>query len=238
MRKRLVLFLLMITPLLMGAFPTTGILDSFTRGNEEPVAGWTDINNGIKLDTFVITGDTGSNDTAGWNATTYGPNSEAYATVLGAQGNKCAVMARLTTLVSGTYDGYFAYQASDDNTQLYRLDNGGFTEIGTEYSFVMASGDKIGIECIGTAIKAYIKDGAAAWGAVVSTTDGAHGNAGYVGAWIDDNNIGQRALDDFGGGTIGVAPTGGQVIFINTVMLLIAIKRMRNNGKAKRNISN
>lgn len=235
-KRLLILLLAILTPLFMGAFPTTGILDNFNRGNEAPVTGWTDIANGIQIVGNVIIGTTdAANNMAGWDATTFGPNSEAYATASGTSANILGVAARLTTLVAGTMDGYLAWQAGANNVQLYRIDDGANTQIGGDTAFVMASGDKLGIECLqlpgNDSIKAWVKDGAAAWAAKVSTTDGAHGSAGYLAAAVFDDDPAARALDDFGGGTIAE----GQLIYIQMsaiplILIITLALSMRKNG--------
>lgn len=188
------------------AFPTTGIIDDFNRGNEgPPLSGdWTDGNDGHKVVSNEAQPETNSTACLSfYNASTYGADCECYVTLADAFQYQMACFLRATTLVEASWDGYEVY--ADDNGSeltLERVDNNSETEIGTPYDIGFDDGDKIGIEAIGSTIKAYMNDGGAGWVERVSTTDGAHGNAGYLGLWSWTHDTSQNEYDDFGGGTI------------------------------------
>ncbi len=193
------------------AFPTTGILDNFDRANEgpPPSADWTDIQNGLKVVDNEVIGDAAATN-YNWSGyeTQYGPNCEAYFTLTdivttGGEG----VFARLTTLVLATVDGYAAWYDSASGLKLYRVDDGGFTQLGDTVAFAGANGDKIGIEIIGTTIKCYVDDGGAGWVEMDSEVEGTYTSAGYLGIRIYGSG---DEGDDFGGGTIAAPPPEGQ----------------------------
>jgi hypothetical protein len=95
-------------------------------------------------------------------------------------------------------DGYFLFvetSINPDGWNLFRIDNSAFTQLGATVSGpTLASGDKIGLEAIGSAIAGY-RFTAGAWGsAVLSRTDATYGAAGNVGffgpadtTWRADN---------------------------------------------------
>lgn len=205
------------------AFPTTGLLDNFNRANEgpPPSTDWTTIiaGKGHKVLSNECVPETDSAGavrfSSGWDTSTYGPDCEAYLTVIDPATWGEGPMARLTTLAEATVDGYRYWRSSSNNTSLYRIDNGVGTKLGADGpAFTIASGDKLGIECIGSTIKGYVKDGAAAWAEQLSRTDSTYGDAGYIGLsqYPSSEYVG---LDDFSGGTIAAAvpfpPVPGRV---------------------------
>lgn len=187
------------------AFPTTGLLDQFTRGDEgpPPSASWTTMDQGHKVvsnqcDTNAVGEDT---FVSGYNASTYGPDSECYFTAVVVNDFGEGVFARLTTLVLATTDGYLYWRSSTNVTRLYRTDNGGFTQLGADGpAFTIANGDKLGIECIDDSIKGYIDDGGAGWAEEIARTEGTYGDAGYLGIRSNPGAGDTGTIDDFGGG--------------------------------------
>ena len=203
------------------AFPTTGILDNFNRGDEgpPPSSNWTDILNGLKVVGNEVKGNsTNQYNWSCWNVGTFGPDCEAYITMSDNMTNGGrGTCLRCTTLDSGTIDGYLSgwYAANDEELRIYRIDNGGFTQLGASVSWISDVGDKIGGEAIGGTIKCYVDDGGAGWAEKLSRDDATYGDAGYVGYRIFKH---LEASDDFGGGTIGgeagVTRMIPQIIFI------------------------
>jgi hypothetical protein len=203
------------------AFPTTGVLDSFNRADEgPPMTGWTTGykggTNGLKVVSNQCQGNvlTAMND-GWWNAQQYGPDCEAYFTVITKPlaGDQLEIYGRLQTPGSAAVDGYLARILANAGIgarcQLYRVDNGVATSIATEVSGLpdIASGDLYGLEIIGSTINLYRNIGGAGWNLKMTATDATYTGAGYLGAGIWNSNT--ATIDDFGGGT---AVTAVQVI--------------------------
>ena len=189
------------------AFPTTGILDDFNRGDEDlsDSANWTDLEGDLR----VVSNQCGRVDGLGkwsnWVGANFGPDCEGFLT-LAVMDTSINLYARLTTDVAGTTDGY-RITTFDGDVSTHRVDNGSGTQLST-VAQVLASSDKVGIECIGNTIKAFFKDGGAAWGEIDSASDANHTAAGRVAC----RTFGAvDRIDDFGGGTIvadGANPKG------------------------------
>lgn len=189
------------------AFGDTGVLDAFGR-TENPLS------DGGKWSSPIWSGDSPCQAngsacvrTANFSESyrsdqTYGADCEAFFTVttIGDTTPYCYVFARLKDEDSG-FDGYhIAFKASDaDEVKLFRDDNESGTQLGAAITQTHANGDKIGIECIGSTIKAFFDDGGAGWGEIGSRTDSTYGAAGHVGVAFGRDNW---VIDDFGGGTV------------------------------------
>lgn len=193
------------------SFGDTGILDAFS-GTGALGGNWTTLNGSWTQGSGVaIPG--GTNSVAGWNASTFGVDEEAYLTVSTKPGTGGQVMAfvRMTTLVLATVDAYGVYltnNAGTDTIAIQRVDNAVPTSL-TSTSREVAAGDKIGIRVIGNTITAWHYSGGA-WAEVLSTTDSTYGSAGYIGMASTDTTT---RIDDFGGGIIH--NTGGTALTIN-----------------------
>jgi len=193
------------------AFPTTGILDDFNRGNEgpPPSASWSTLDNGLEVDTNQLKGVTNGTNTSYWNVETFGADCECYYTIANAA-DEHGVLIRLKDVVGeDTLDGYLIWQADVDEITIARLDNNVPTALGAAISQAVVSGDKLGVECVGDQISAYFDDGGAGWGSIGVRTEATYGAVGYIGAYLED--VDGRS-DDFGGGTVVVA--GARRIFI------------------------
>ena len=184
------------------SFPSTPILDDFSRTNTSDIAGslsW--IAGPFGLDSLGI-----NNNHCGiigggyknniWNISYI--DTEIYVTILdNAHGdNEMAIGARFNSDVGG----YFLYWKNNGGNQtigIWRYDNSVPTQIGTNISVNLASGNKIGLSVIGTTLKAYIYQNGI-WSNVATETDTTH-SSGFL--WLYgrlDNTI--LAYDDFGGG--------------------------------------
>lgn len=181
------------------AFPETGILDDFNRGDEgPPMTDWTDQQSGLEVFSNQTRSDSGGSRSF-YTANTYGPNSECYATADITSGS-WGVWVRVKE-IGANYDGYEGYaQEATNEVELYRIDDAGFTELGSGVAFTWANGDSLGMDIIGDALKVYVNDGGAGWVEKRSETDATYGAAGYTGLFLSDTTI---RVDDFGGGTIG-----------------------------------
>ena len=208
---RPIVLCLLISSSVLGAFPETSVLDDFNRDNEgpPPSASWTNVDNGLKVVSNAVEGDTGAGNWSNYNVSTYGSDCECYIT-LGVDMQAVNVYARLSA-VDSEDDGY-RVTSYDDEVLIYRLDDGVATQLGTEVSQAYASGDQLGIECKGSNISSYYNDGGSGWGVLDTQVDATYDAAGYIGMRIYNDN---KPCDNFGGGTVEEAPSGGgQVIVI------------------------
>ena len=186
------------------AFPTTGIIDNFNRSDEGPPlsSNWTAVSNGHKVVSNTCEATISGDCRSLWNASTFGPDCEAYITIVEETAWCQSVYLRMTTLVNGTMDGYNCYaDTGNDYIEIFRVENGGFTQLGASVAHTWADGDKIGGECIGDTIKGYIDSGSG-WGEEISRTDSSYPDAGYIGLRTQPVPAAYMTLDDFGGGTI------------------------------------
>jgi hypothetical protein len=182
------------------SFPTTGVLDDFNRSDEgpPPSASWTDIDSGLQVISNQCGGASGTN-LSYWDVETFGPDCEAYWTIINYSAEQ-GPLARLQDVGSmGTLDGYCVYVNGLDTIAVVRFDNGVPTQLGADISQTIEAGDKIGVECIGSDIKAWYDDGGAGWGEIGSRSDATYGAVGYIAGYIKDAS---QRCDDFGGGTV------------------------------------
>lgn len=199
------------------AFPTTGVLDDFTRADAATLgANWTANPTGSagrhRVASNQAKRETGTANTADYySVNTYGPDCECYVTmdVLAPDdwGGTISggIFVRLVNPGAGTADGYrHSFRGSDSHT-LFRYDNGTATALGADFSVSGADGDSFGLEAVGSTIKAYHKPSAGSWTEVASRTDGTYSAAGFLALAMFDGSDNLR-FDDFGGGTI---PAGG-----------------------------
>src|SRR5262249_46538618 len=114
-----------------------------------------------------------------------------------------SVYARVINPGTASVSGYRVVADSLGSvTQIFRVDNGADTQLGSNITTSWGAGDAVGIEIIGTTIKSYRKPSGGSWGLVDTQTDSTYTGSG---------NIGLRTLnatvrgDDFGGGTVFVA---------------------------------
>jgi hypothetical protein len=181
-------------------FPVTGLVDDFNRADTgpPPSANWTtggfpSAANGLSVvsnQCVLATAPAGGY----WNAAVYGPESEAYCTVVSLTGSaQVGLYVRLNNQPSNT-TGYFAEFASGaGTTRISRLDNG----VATALVFAvlgLANGDVVGIEAKGQNLTAY-KNGTS----ILSTTDSTYLTSGNIGLRVAQTTT---IIDDFSGGTI------------------------------------
>ena len=96
--------------------------------------------------------------------------------------------ARITGTTVLNWSGYRAvYNATTGQLQLFRLDNGSVTQLGSDVAQTFAANMVLRIECMGTEIRVLLNG---VWKIV--QTDATH-NSGFVGLFTDDEPI----IDDF-----------------------------------------
>jgi hypothetical protein len=192
------------------AFGDTGIIDNFNRTNEGPPlssswsehadysAGWKVVSNRAEVESGGV-----------WcgnyyNVSTYGPDCEVYAT-LAVTGSNIAqgVCLRLQSPGSVNHDGYyFESDRWSGVCKYFRIDDSSNTQLGSNVSVSLSSGDKIGGDVNGSTLILYTDTGGG-WTARGSRTDSTYSSAGYVALQCYDGNGGVIAtFDDFGGGNL------------------------------------
>ncbi len=194
------------------AFPTLGLLDSFTRSDENPVSGgpgwagpiWTGEPQ-LKLvsnQVLPVSGGFGNS----YLTTPLGPDLECYFTLTSAlaAGERVIIYFRSTV---GSPNGYRIQFRNNAGDHVVIIDKD-TVQIGAtiDPADTFSSGDKFGVEVIGNTFTAYYKDGAGAWTNLGSRTDSTYTIAGYVGIAITGAAV---TIDDVGGGTLGGGGGGG-----------------------------
>ncbi len=195
------------------AFPTTGILDNFNRANEgpPPSTNWTNILNGLKVVSNQCKGNVGSADNISrWNATQFGPDAEAYATVIetadGTGAREIDIYVRADADRNPSY--FLSIDPYNETLSLWRKNAAGSAfQIGISRSRNIVNGETYGLEIVGTTLSVYVKPSGGSWTFLFSETDTNITAAGYVGLNVYGTNM---IVDDFGGGTV-VASRRGQV---------------------------
>lgn len=197
------------------AFPTTGVLDSFTRADEgpPPSANWTNnptntANGGLKVVSNTCAGETAGDNQFNegyWNSA-FSADQEAYFTIttIPAVNRSAALLLRIASPATASADCYYAQlvkAAGTDTVQIWRIDNAAFTQLGATISQEIGA-EGFGFEAIGSTLTVYYNPGS--WTSFASRTDATY-SGGYIGVMIED--IGAR-VDNFGGGTVVVSAAG------------------------------
>lgn len=200
----------------IGETPTgpsgTPVLDAFNRASGSLGAGWTSniLNDGAAAGQITtgaiesVTAGTGGYDSGWWNATTFGPNAEAFVTVVAEPSNDIALYLRVVSPGSSGVDGYqVVFWAGADTLDIYRIDNTVQTLLGaSQTGLALSAGDMVGAKIVGDTITCYRRS-TGSWSTFGSTrSDSTYTAAGYVGFYIYEGGTRSGLFDDFGGGTI------------------------------------
>lgn len=202
------------------AFPTTSILDNFNRADGAIGGSWTApmwTGDGTpQISTNQLTGaaNVGNYYDAYWNASSFGPDTEAYVTIAtrGNAGNadELYIDVRGTPGTVTSYQLDIAMGSPNDTWQVIKTVSGAGSTLGATYtSQNISAGDSVGIEVTGSStvtINIYYKPSGGSWTLLFSRTDSTSPitAAGRISIGVK-NNI--YRLDDYGGGTI-VAASG------------------------------
>lgn len=203
------------------AFPTTPVLDAFTRANvgPPPSASWTNDPRGSGAPGLAVVSNQAKALTAGpgveqgsyWNAATFRNDCEAYFTAVTAN-PEFELWCRGSGLGGALPQAYLIYyHPSTSELLIQKYGPGGaayYVTLGAAISGVtIAAGDSIGISVVGTTISAWQKVGAGAWALLGSRTDTSFASGGQVGVLLFDNTA---IIDSFGGGSanVPISPTG------------------------------
>ena len=201
-------------------FPTTGVIDSFTRADESPLSDGGNWSQGpeefdgastLKLVSNQVAqtqtpDDVNTKGSAYRNNANYGPDAEAYVDVATVPEFFMSLYVRIVTPGVGTTDGYFIFidtTSGTNNWTLARKDNNTSVAIGSNGSQAVAAGSKVGLRVLGTTLSAWYQPSGGSWTQVVSTTDTTYSAAGRI-AMKMRGDLGR--FDNFGGGTVVPTP--------------------------------
>lgn len=189
------------------AFPTTSVLDDFNRPDGPLGVNWT---NGIRAgapDTVVINTNKANTDTglgtAWWNAASFGPSSEVFATESVAD-DGFALYTNLQSPGTGAADGYCFRSILGTNTgRIQRMDDDSLTTLGATFAYdTIAAGDSFGGENLSGSLSFYQQHSAGAWTAYANRTDTTYAG-GFIGLEVGEPVSG-GFWDNFGGGSVVV----------------------------------
>lgn len=193
-----------------GDFAT--LLSAFTGTDENPLSedgNWA-LTNSSEIACRRLTNQVKSSGTgtgcSHWTPASFGPDCEAYFTIATkpASSQAVAVVARVQGEGgAGTWDGYrllwtAVSGGANDTWSLNRMTNGVSAATIASGTQEFASGEKMGICCIGGTIQAWRFAGGA-WALLGSGTDTTYPNAGKAGMRLQNTTV---IVDDFFAGTI------------------------------------
>ncbi len=184
------------------------MLDNFNRANGPVGSNWTDIHAGsfstMNIQNSVAVDPASASGYAWnyWNASTFGPDVEAYTTIATYSGNDTLRIGARVSVTSSTYNGYFVSIAATGTWSILRITSGTPTTLATgSVTDPVSSGDQIGIRIVGSVITALHKTAANGWVAVL-TYNTAHDATRYTAAGFLSTEFRTSTIDQFGGGGI------------------------------------
>lgn len=195
------------------AFPTTPVLDAFPYANGAldtvGAANWDNDPFGSGATGFSVSSNRVTttlalgNDSA-YFLTSFRANQEAYYDIVTA-GNYNAVFLRIQQPGVGG-DGYIV-EVEGTTFQVFRMDNGVGTTVGSGTVTALASGDAFGASMIGSTIQACRRASGvwATYGPAV--VDATYQGPGFIGMALEDHGV-RPIIDGFGGGSIPLSSSG------------------------------
>lgn len=189
------------------AFPTTGVLDQFTRTDAADLGAnwsvywsnnrWLIISNQAAATSLAWYGDY-------WDSATFGPDAEVYVKIVSYADHEWELDIRVGGTPGSSPNSYaVGFNGGGAGVvKLYRVDGGSGTQLGASMSQTLADGDSIGLEAVGSTITVYHKPAAGAWASVGGRTDATYGSAGYIALSAIGQSPSYLMADDFGGGTV------------------------------------
>jgi hypothetical protein len=190
------------------AFPTTSVLDNFDRANNPSLgANWTF---GVSSLRQRIAGNAVGPDTDSgnqyaddlWAVSTF-TDSEAFITVTVVGGARRGVYVRMDESSGNGYSVEESFSTANE-WGIYRYDGSVGTLLGTVFNQTYVAGDSIGLEMIGTTLKAYFKPSGGSWAQFGSTQNSSTYTSGKIGCFVQESTSAPRN-DDFGGGAVTAA---------------------------------
>jgi hypothetical protein len=195
--------------------PLTPLLDDFNRPDNTgpPSANWSHLpvgsagaTNNLLISSQQVTGMTGGSNGDYWNVAQYGPDSEAWITVVAKPTLDQSVVALFVRLQnpglsnSSGYQAIYTFRSSGaDQYRIVTRTNGGIAAtLASQTGPTLKAGDRLLLRAIGSTIELW-RFSLGSWTLLLSATDTTYKGAGYV-ALSAANNVVQ--VDNFGGGTL------------------------------------
>ena len=192
--------------------PTTPVLDNFNRANGGVGSGWSNIKVASGFAGMNISGHAAVDSSATqyawnyWNGSSFGPDCEAYVTVSSYGASDTIRIGARVTGGTNAYSGYFVSVASGGAWSIIRIDNGGSqATLASGVTQAIGNGDKIGIRIVGSVVTALDYNSGAGWTQVLSYNTASDG-VRYTAAGSLALEFRSGTIDDFGGGTVVLAP--------------------------------
>lgn len=190
-------------------FPTTSLLDSFTRANSTGLGNnWTLVSGQMNIvsNTAMPINGSNANDKYYWNPTVFGANEEAYMTVanVGTNGDDAKIYARLNP---ATGNGYKLTAFPNNNNIELFADTSGETTL-LNIAQTVNSGDSFGMSLVGSVINVYYKPSGGAWALLAITNDTSITTGGNLEMGSDTGSgaTPSIAFTNFGGGGAVIPP--------------------------------
>ena len=188
-------------------FPTTPVLDSFTRANESPVAsGWLGptrpAGGQLKIlsnQLLMLAPADASNSNHSYFNTSYAADQEGYVTVvtLPAAAGGVSVTARIVSPGVGGVNFYQWTYTTGTGWRLFVVIGNSYTQLGsTAATPVLSAGDTIGLRLIGPTLTGLAKL-SGVWTEILTINNSQITAGGFLGVEITDATA---VTDDFGGG--------------------------------------
>lgn len=196
------------------AFPTTPILDDFTRADENPLARWWSPNpvwNGDALCKIVSNelapvGTSPANNDCLYS-TGFRRDQEIYVTVANVSGiNTLGLYVRTNQYNSATFvntDYHVDFLPLTSEVKIWRQSiSPAAAQLGATITGVsISNGDSVGVSAIGSTIEAWKKPSGGSWTSLGSRTDSNLTGGGNLGINLNVSSTAPR-LDSFGGGNV------------------------------------
>jgi hypothetical protein len=182
------------------AFPSTGVLDTFTRANGALGANWStytaDGANAAAISSNTVVATSGYSGML-WTAS-FGPDCEAYCDLVTLPTGWFVALNLRTNAVADT--GYICIASAGS----IDIENNGVAVLNTG-SVAWAAGDKVGLRVSGGTLSVF-RYTAGAWNQtpVLTASDPNLTASGLIGFGIGDGGTNTVAIDNFGGGTLPV----------------------------------
>lgn len=194
-----------ITPTPGTGFPTTGILDSFNRGNGPIGSNWSGQTSGYGIVSSQL--DVGTSEDIYWNGTTFGADQEAYMTLTTIDPNGSEIGLILKSQSNSSIIGMIVvvYNPVPKSVQVWTYTTAqGWQARGNVIPVTFVNGDQFGARAIANGnVEVYRNGTLLATSSVTGWPSYAGG--GYIG--IFPLAASNTVLDNFGGGTRVTIPT-------------------------------
>jgi hypothetical protein len=194
-----------------GTFPTTPVIDAFTRADSTTSPGpswgalgaWVSL--GVLTNRAYETGSGGRDVGNHWNPGTFAADQETYGTITATPtaGSYFGMLGRIVNPTSTTTRNsqWAEAEITETDFNIYSETNNALTLTSPTNNVTCGAGDSLGLECIGTVITGYYKASGGSWVASLVRT-AVHNQVGYLGMNIFKGAGADQFYDDFGGGTV------------------------------------